>query len=488
MIKRLLAGILAASFLFQSLGLASSVYSETIEMKYNDPAHLHAPKEVNEMVYQYDENGNLENDGEREISWNQDNLPTKIVKGDQEVEFFYDANGRRIAKKVGANKTIYVNQYYQLSAINNQQLAIKYYFANGRIAQEASDNLSFLHQNYLGSTILATNSDSQSLGKALVYFPYGNFTNHQSPITSHYLFTNQELDPETNFYNYKARQYDPKTGAFISADTVQGLNRYAYVSGNPINFVDPSGHQGGGGGVGGNYDGPWINAIPDDASYEVIPEWLYEYFEGKHAWTLPGTIDEAYEWYQTIYGDYPESLGGFARWVGMQDLIARGTMMATGTLEIASSLTTPLGRVPARKGTLREVMDESVSIKSLWEGIKSLLKSPDKMIVDDIVTQHADIMELTKSVAQGTGNIDDLISVIGKEGIQIETLQTMTRSAQDLLRTAGGQEIIIFEETMGQARAAEILWEGFCRVKIDQYLRAPKNLQQTLQALMELIH
>jgi len=215
---------------------------------------------------------------------------------------------------------------------------------------------------------------------------------------------------------------------------------------------------------------------------------LFEYFEGDHAWTLPRTIDEAYELYQAMYGDYPESLGGFARWVDMQDFIARGAVMATGSLEIVSPLTTPLGRVPARKGTFRQVLDESVTFKDVWRGLKNFFKSPDKAIIDDIVTQHPDIMELTKSVAQGKGSLDDLISVIRKEGVQVETITTMTGSAQDLLRAAGGKEIIIFEETVSQAKAAQILWEGFCRVKIDQLSQAPKNLQQTIQALMELIN
>ena len=252
-------------------------------------------------------------------------------------------------------------------------------------------------------------------------------------------------------------------------------------------MTDPSGHQGGGaGGVGGNYEGPWIGPIPEDANYEIIPESLYEHFEDG-AWETVD-IDEAYELYQAIYGNYPESSGGFARWVNMQELIFRISMRATGSLEIVSPLTTPLGRVPAMKRSLRQVLDESVSFKGLLQGLKSLLKSPDQAIIDDIVTQHSDIMELTKSVAQGKGSLDDLVSAIGQKGVQVETLKTMTGSAQDLLRTAGGKEIIIFEETVSQAKAAQILWEGFCRIEIDRLSRAPKNLQQTIQALMELIN
>jgi RHS repeat-associated protein len=49
--------------------------------------------------------------------------------------------------------------------------------------------------------------------------------------------------------DYGARFYDPALGRFVSADSLvpepgnpQALNRYAYVLGNPLRYVDPSGH------------------------------------------------------------------------------------------------------------------------------------------------------------------------------------------------------------------------------------------------------
>jgi hypothetical protein len=44
---------------------------------------------------------------------------------------------------------------------------------------------------------------------------------------------------------YNARYYDPTARQFASADTAQegGLNRYAYVAGNPTTNTDPSGHM-----------------------------------------------------------------------------------------------------------------------------------------------------------------------------------------------------------------------------------------------------
>jgi len=46
------------------------------------------------------------------------------------------------------------------------------------------------------------------------------------------------------FYYMRARYYDPEVGRFVSEDPIGfdgGLNLYAYVGGNPISAVDPTG-------------------------------------------------------------------------------------------------------------------------------------------------------------------------------------------------------------------------------------------------------
>ncbi len=57
-------------------------------------------------------------------------------------------------------------------------------------------------------------------------------------------------DTELDLYYLNSRYYDPNTGRFINADTIDylypesinGLNLYAYCLNNPIMYVDPSGH------------------------------------------------------------------------------------------------------------------------------------------------------------------------------------------------------------------------------------------------------
>jgi len=69
-------------------------------------------------------------------------------------------------------------------------------------------------------------------------------------------FTSKELDRETGLYYHGARYYEPKVSRWMSADpagfalsnpnrseysVIEAANWYAYVSSNPVNYVDPTG-------------------------------------------------------------------------------------------------------------------------------------------------------------------------------------------------------------------------------------------------------
>ncbi|HEX7955432.1 MAG TPA: RHS repeat-associated core domain-containing protein [Pyrinomonadaceae bacterium] len=73
------------------------------------------------------------------------------------------------------------------------------------------------------------------------YEPYGDSAGSQ--LTRHD-FTGRERDSQTGLLYYRARWYDPAQGRFISEDPAGfagGLNKYAYVSGNPVSKTDPLG-------------------------------------------------------------------------------------------------------------------------------------------------------------------------------------------------------------------------------------------------------
>ncbi len=96
-----------------------------------------------------------------------------------------------------------------------------------------------LVKDYLNSTraLEGTTQESQR------YFPYGDDSETESLKGTDRQFTGHRKLEETGVYHAGARFYSPQLGQFIQADKVEGPNRYAYVQGNPIKYIDSSGNS-----------------------------------------------------------------------------------------------------------------------------------------------------------------------------------------------------------------------------------------------------
>ncbi|WP_434043958.1 MULTISPECIES: SpvB/TcaC N-terminal domain-containing protein [Sorangium] len=102
--------------------------------------------------------------------------------------------------------------------------------------------------NHLGSASLEVDGAGLVIGYE-EYHPYGT-TAYWSTASGievsqrRYRYTGKEKDEETGLYYYGARYYAAWLGRWTAADPaglVDGPNLYAYVSGNPIVFRDPTG-------------------------------------------------------------------------------------------------------------------------------------------------------------------------------------------------------------------------------------------------------
>ena len=80
-----------------------------------------------------------------------------------------------------------------------------------------------------------------------LYAPYGSVRYQSGILPTDFGFTHQRADATSGLDDYGARWYDPVAGQFASADTtlLGGLNRYAYVGGNPGTLTDPTGYGSG---------------------------------------------------------------------------------------------------------------------------------------------------------------------------------------------------------------------------------------------------
>lgn len=108
----------------------------------------------------------------------------------------------------------------------------------------AADHTYYIHSDQLGSVMAVTDESGNSV-KQIAYAPYGKdaqIKTAQSQVIEKG-YTGQIKDNNTTLSYYNARYYDPILSRFISADSVQGGNRFAYVGGNPISKSDPSGNR-----------------------------------------------------------------------------------------------------------------------------------------------------------------------------------------------------------------------------------------------------
>lgn len=223
--------------------------AETVEMVYDDPSHLHAPKRVNGFTYQYDQNGNLLEDEERKYTWDYDNKPVKIEykQTGKVIEMAYDGNGNRVIRKEHEGDTTFYFGAYE-KTINSQDNVKeeKLFYSLVQTTYQLTKNYQtnqtqevYIFKDHLDSTSLITDLQGNVLAES-IYFAYGKtHEGNLNPITRRQ-YTSQYKEDD-NLYYYNARYYNPKTGRFISADLAEGPNRYAYVGNNPIMANDPSG-------------------------------------------------------------------------------------------------------------------------------------------------------------------------------------------------------------------------------------------------------
>ncbi len=123
-----------------------------------------------------------------------------------------------------------------------------YVYGLGLIGQEVNGEYTSYHFDFRGSTVALTDKNAQIV-EEYQYSPYGLLLSGDSSKTP-FLFNGKYgvMTDSNNLYYMRARFYSPEIKRFINQDILLGgigdgqtLNRYAYVTGKPIIFVDPFG-------------------------------------------------------------------------------------------------------------------------------------------------------------------------------------------------------------------------------------------------------
>ncbi len=238
--------------------------------------------------YQYDANGNMVRDNERQLSYNSWNKPTRISKGSYQVDFSYDPFGNHY-KRVefgGANGnfipimmssiTTFIPQIKETRYIGNVELIrmgsdtwLQRRYVGGvavvsKLATQtaAQSVIRYMLTDHLGSTHVIANAngvteqvmsfdvfgarrDTESWGLRHAEASSGLLT---SALTLRGYTGHEQID-DVGLIHMGGRVYDPILGRFLQADpfiqqpnNIQNFNRYSYVLNNPLNATDPSGY------------------------------------------------------------------------------------------------------------------------------------------------------------------------------------------------------------------------------------------------------
>jgi RHS repeat-associated protein len=167
------------------------------------------------------------------------------VSGAATATFVYDGDGNRVKGTVGGVTITYIGNYYEWSG----STATSYYYAGSiRVAIRQGSTLSYMFADHLGSTSVVANSSGSKTAEVR-YKAWGEDRYTSGTVPSGYRFTGQRVEASLGLYFYGARWYDASLGRFLSADSIvpnpgdpQAWDRYAYSYGNPVKYIDPTGH------------------------------------------------------------------------------------------------------------------------------------------------------------------------------------------------------------------------------------------------------
>lgn len=215
-------------------------------------------------VYCYDQNGNMVSGDSKTITYTAFDVPDKIVKGSNSIEFSYGPNHeryKRIDVQDGVTTTtLNVGAYEQVKS--GGDTTNRYYVGGfAIISQKNSEALKaqYLLKDHQGSLVGVVEADG-TVSERMSYDAWGKRRNanwetmqlsdlfaFKSPTTNRGYTGHEQLD-SMGLIHMNGRVYDPTIGRFLSADPFvqdptnsQSLNRYAYVMNNPLSFTDPSG-------------------------------------------------------------------------------------------------------------------------------------------------------------------------------------------------------------------------------------------------------
>lgn len=205
----------------------------------------HAPTHLGATAIAYDANGNMTDDGNRVLAWDEANRLANVTMASAVTSFGYGPDGSRVKKANAFATTLYPTADVEIDATTTPDGLSDFTRYPHPDIKILGNQKFFLHRDHLASVRIVTDA-SGAVQEATSYAAYGEGLNTAFQTRKSYI--GERYDPETGLLYLNARYMDPKLGRFISPDdwdpTLPGVgtNRYAYAWNDPVNKADNNGH------------------------------------------------------------------------------------------------------------------------------------------------------------------------------------------------------------------------------------------------------
>ncbi|GIX17126.1 MAG: hypothetical protein KatS3mg119_1312 [Rhodothalassiaceae bacterium] len=154
----------------------------------------------------------------------------RLIESGQDTRFLYD--GAQVIAELDAASGAVKRRYVPGPGTNE---VVAWYEGSG-VGERR-----FIHQDERGSVVAVANG----AGAAIATFRYGPWGESTDTAFSRFGYTGAIRLPGTDLLHMRARVYATELARFLEPDPIGfasgQLNLYAYVGGDPINGVDPSG-------------------------------------------------------------------------------------------------------------------------------------------------------------------------------------------------------------------------------------------------------
>ena len=194
---------------------------------------LTAAIDCNSEYFSYDSSNRLISAGCNEYTYNVEDVRIRNLCNNTETKFVYNTNAR----------------LSQLLVKETAGVVTKYVYGLGLIGEETGSDFKIHHYDYRGSTVALTNMLGD-VTDTFTYDTYGKLTSRTGITDTLFMYNGRDgvVTEDNGLIYMRARYYSPELRRFINADIIHGnisdptsLNRYSYVNGNPVSFVDPFG-------------------------------------------------------------------------------------------------------------------------------------------------------------------------------------------------------------------------------------------------------